>query len=97
MIGGFYFVIIFLVGILVIELYIEKVGRKYEFEFGCVRFWGLIGVVVVVVFGGWMFNINFDINFWIVLGLGIFLLFVIFFIKVEVFIIEEKKVKFFFV
>lgn len=49
--GGSYLVITFLAGISAIESYIEKVGRKYEFEFGRARLWGSIGAAVAAAIG----------------------------------------------
>ncbi|MBU8753463.1 MFS transporter [Priestia megaterium] len=91
--GGSYLAITFLAGISAIESYIEKVGRKHEFEFGRARLWGSIGAAVAAAIGGRMLNINPDINFWIASGSGILLLLVIFLTKVEVSTIEEKKAK----
>ena len=64
-VGGLYLGIAFLAGIGAIESYIEKVSRKYNFEYGKSRMWGSLGWAAATFFAGQFFNINPNINFWI--------------------------------
>ncbi|MDZ4992542.1 oligosaccharide MFS transporter [Clostridium perfringens] len=64
-IGGIYLGTVFLAGVGAIESYIEKIGRKYNFEYGKTRMWGSLGWALATFFAGQLFNINPNINFWI--------------------------------
>ncbi|MDP1442130.1 MFS transporter [Priestia megaterium] len=82
-IGGLYLGIIFLGGCGAIESYIEKVGRKYQFEFGKARMWGSLGSASAAFMAGQFFNINPSINFWIASATAIILVIIILLTKVE--------------
>lgn len=64
-VGGIYLGIGFLAGVGAIESYVEKISRKYKFEYGRSRMWGSLGWAVATFFAGQLFNINPNINFWI--------------------------------
>lgn len=82
-VGGLYLGMAFLAGIGAIESYIEKVGRKYEFEYGKSRMWGSLGWAAATFFAGQLFNINPNINFWIASVSALILVGIIFSIKIE--------------
>lgn len=64
-VGGIYLGTSFLAGVGAIESYIEKIGRKYNFEYGKSRMWGSLGWAAATFFAGQIFNMNPNINFWI--------------------------------
>ncbi|WPK13775.1 MFS transporter [Lysinibacillus louembei] len=82
-VGGLYLGMAFLAGIGAIESYIEKVGRKYDFEYGKSRMWGSLGWAAATFFAGQLFNINPNINFWIASVSALILVGIIFSIKIE--------------
>lgn len=65
LVGGIYLGITFAAGVGAIESYIEKLSRKYNFEYGKSRMWGSLGWAAATFFAGQLFNINPNINFWI--------------------------------
>lgn len=83
-IGGLYLGSAFLAGIGAIESYIEKVGRKYNFEYGKSRMWGSLGWAAATFFAGQLFNINPNINFWIASVSAIILVAIIISVQVEI-------------
>jgi len=46
-----------------VESYVEKISRKYDFEYGQVRMWGSLGTAIAAFFAGQIFNLNPDYNF----------------------------------
>ncbi|AYV72431.1 MULTISPECIES: MFS transporter [Niallia] len=83
-VGGLYLGSAFLAGIGAIESYIEKVGRKYNFEYGKSRMWGSLGWAAATFFAGQLFNINPNINFWIASVSAIILVAIIISVQVEI-------------
>ncbi|AKO92461.1 MFS transporter [Priestia filamentosa] len=90
-VGGVYLGVSFLAGIGAIESYIEKISRKYQFEYGKSRMWGSLGWASATFFAGQLFNINPNINFWIASGSAIILVFIILSIKIEMTTYEVEK------
>ncbi|MCY8233377.1 MFS transporter [Priestia endophytica] len=90
-VGGMYLGVSFLAGIGAIESYIEKISRKYQFEYGKSRMWGSLGWASATFFAGQLFNINPNINFWIASGSAIILVFIILSIKIEMTTYEVEK------
>lgn len=82
-VGGLYLGTAFLAGIGAIESYIEKIGRKYQFEYGKSRMWGSLGWAAATFFAGQLFNINPNINFWIASVSAVILVAIIISVKVE--------------
>lgn len=58
------------------EAFVEKIARRYEFEFGQARAWGSFGYAIVALIAGFLFTINPNINFWVGSALGLMLLLV---------------------
>lgn len=50
-------------GVGAVETYIEKMGRKCDFEYGKARMWGSLGWASATFFAGKIFTINPNINF----------------------------------
>ena len=82
-VGGIYLGTAFLAGVGAIESYVEKIGRKYNFEYGRSRMWGSLGWAAATFFAGQLFNINPNINFWIASISAIILFFLILSISIE--------------
>ncbi|MFP3663752.1 MFS transporter [Priestia sp. SIMBA_032] len=90
-IGGLYLGVAFLAGIGAIETYIEKVSRKYKFEYGKSRMWGSLGWAAATFFAGQLFNINPHINFWVASVSAVILVAIILSVKVEMSSYEMEK------
>ncbi|WP_341284669.1 MFS transporter [Priestia megaterium] len=90
-IGGLYLGVAFLAGIGAIETYIEKVSRKYKFEYGKSRMWGSLGWAAATFFAGQLFNINPHINFWVASVSAVILMAIIFSVNVEMSSYEMEK------
>ncbi|QCS52634.1 MFS transporter [Priestia flexa] len=90
-VGGLYLGVAFLAGIGAIESYIEKVSRKYSFEYGKSRMWGSLGWAAATFFAGQLFNINPNINFWVASVSAIILILIILSVKVEMTDSEMNK------
>ena len=82
-VGGIYLGTAFFAGVGAIESYVEKIGRKYNFEYGRSRMWGSLGWAAATFFAGQLFNINPNINFWIASISAIILFFIILSISIE--------------
>ena len=67
-----------------IESYVEKIGRRYDFEYGKSRMWGSLGWAAATFFAGQLFNIDPNINFWIASASAIILFFIILSISIEI-------------
>ncbi|MGE7878482.1 MFS transporter [Peribacillus muralis] len=82
-VGGIYLGVSFLAGIGAIESNIEKVSRKYGFEYGKSRMWGSLGWATATFFAGHQFNVNPNINFWVASASAIILVAIIMSVKIE--------------
>ncbi|AGK98652.1 MFS transporter [Clostridium pasteurianum] len=90
-VGGFYLGLTFIAGCASVESYIEKAGRKYDFEFGRARMWGSIGSASAAFVSGRVFNISPNINFWMATVSAMILLILVVFMKVDVSSVEVKR------
>ncbi|MEK3806962.1 MFS transporter [Bacillus sp. FSL H8-0547] len=82
-VGGLYLGAAFLAGIGAIESYIEKVSRKYDFEYGKSRMWGSLGWAAATFFAGQLYNVDPAINFWVASASAVVLVAIILSIKIE--------------
>jgi len=62
-IGGLFVGGSYLAAMGAVESYVEKISRKYDFEYGQVRMWGSLGTAIAAFFAGQIFNLNPDYNF----------------------------------
>lgn len=92
-VGSFYFSLAFLTGMSALESYIDKVGRKYKFEFGRARMWGSIGAACGSFFGGMVININPNYIFWMGSAMAVLMFISILITKISISSVEEKKVE----
>lgn len=84
LVGGIYLGTGFLAGVGAIESYVEKIGRRYNFEYGKSRMWGSLGWAAATFFAGQLFNINPNINFWIASVSAVILFGIILSVSVEI-------------
>lgn len=88
--GGIYLGIIFNSGSGVIDSYIDKISRRYSFEYGRVRMWGSLGWAAAAYIVGRNINDNANLSFWLA-SIAIVLAALCFMLtKIEV-TVEEKK------
>ncbi|HEX7986149.1 MAG TPA: MFS transporter, partial [Duganella sp.] len=64
-IGGVYLGVTFIAGSYAIESYVDRIGRRYGFEYSRVRLCGSLGFASAAMMSGHLFNINPGINFFI--------------------------------
>ncbi|MTT32181.1 oligosaccharide MFS transporter [Terrilactibacillus sp. BCM23-1] len=89
--GGFYFGAGFLAGVALIETYVEKLSRKFNFEYGTSRMWGSIGYACATFMAGILLSINPHFNFWIASAAGVIYFLINCFYKIEIDDQEEKN------
>ena len=65
LLGGVYLGIIFNSGCGVIDSYIDKISRRYQFEYGRVRMWGLLGWAAAAWIVGKYIDSNPNLAFWL--------------------------------
>jgi OHS family lactose permease-like MFS transporter len=82
-VGGIYLGLTFIAGSYAIETFVDRVGRKYAFEYSRVRLWGSLGFASAAVFSGRLYNIDPGINFAIASIAGVILLPVLFFARID--------------
>lgn len=83
MLGAIFFGTGYLAGCGLVESFVEKISRSFNFEYGTARFWGCIGYAGGTFIGGIFFSINPHINFWCVSLMGLLFLLVNIFFKTE--------------
>ena len=83
-VGGLFLGAAFQAGCGAVESYIEKVGRKCDFEYGKSRMWGSLGWAAATFFAGQLFNINPNINFWLASGSALCLVLILLMTKVDI-------------
>jgi len=73
-VGGLYLGVTFIAGSYALESYVDRIGRKYGFEYSRVRLWGSLGFASAAVFSGRLYNIDPSINFFLASIAGLLLL-----------------------
>lgn len=81
--GAIFFGLGYLAGCGLVDSFVEKISRRFNFEFGVARFWGCLGYATGTFVGGIFFSINPHINFWCVSVMGILFLIVNLFFDTE--------------
>lgn len=81
--GAIFFGLGYLAGYGLVDSFVEKISRRFNFEFGTARFWGCLGYAAGTFVGGIFFSINPHINFWCVSLMGVLFLLVNIFFKSE--------------
>lgn len=72
--GGAYLGVTFIAGSYALESYVDRVGRKFGFEYGRARLWGSLGFAAAAMFSGRLFGIDPAINFALASAAGLALL-----------------------
>ncbi|WP_411343463.1 MFS transporter [Paenibacillus sp. WLX1005] len=90
-VGGLFLSVGFLAGVGAIETYVEKISRKYGFEYGRSRMWGSLGWAAATFFAGQLFNLNPNINFWISSLSAVILVGIILSVRIQVTETELEK------
>jgi len=88
--GGIYLGIIFNSGCGVIDSYIDKISRRYSFEYGRVRMWGSLGWAAAAYIVGRNINDNPNLSFWLA-SIAIVLAAVCFMLTKITVTLEEEK------
>ncbi len=73
-IGGLYLGLTFIAGSFALESYVDRVGRRYGFEYSRARLWGSLGFASAAFFSGRLYNIDPRINFFIASAAGLLLI-----------------------
>lgn len=81
--GGIYLGVTFIAGSYAIESYVDRVGRKYNFEYSRVRLWGSFGFATAAAFSGHLYNMDPHINFFLASVAGLMLLPALFLARIE--------------
>ncbi|RYL88885.1 MFS transporter [Sporolactobacillus sp. THM19-2] len=89
--GAVYLGAAFLSGVGFLEAYVEKISRKYNFEYGTSRMWGSLGYAVGAFVAGISLSINPHLNFWLASGFGCVFFLLNIFYKVDVTEKEKKE------
>ncbi|PNU03271.1 oligosaccharide MFS transporter [Novosphingobium guangzhouense] len=63
--GGIYLGFTFMAGSYALESYVDRVGRRYGFEYSRTRLWGSIGFATAAAFSGRLYNLDPTINFFL--------------------------------
>lgn len=81
--GGLYLGVTFLAGSYAIESYVDRVGRKYGFEYGRARLFGSLGFAAASFVSGPLYNSNPSFNFALASLAGLLLIPVLLASKIE--------------
>ncbi|MBJ7414340.1 MAG: oligosaccharide MFS transporter [Niveispirillum sp.] len=73
-IGGLYLGLTFVAGSFALESFVDRVGRRYGFEYSRARLWGSLGYASAAVFSGRLYNIDPQINFYLASVAGLLLI-----------------------
>jgi len=84
LVGGAYLGVTFVAGSYALESYVDRVGRKFGFEYGRARLWGSLGFACAALFSGRLFNIDPAINFALASAAGLLLLPLLAFARIPV-------------
>lgn len=71
--GGLYLGLTFVAGSFALESYVDRVGRRYGFEYSRARLWGSLGFASAALFSGRLYNIDPRINFFLASAAGVLL------------------------
>jgi OHS family lactose permease-like MFS transporter len=81
--GGLYLGVTFVAGIFAVESYVDRVGRKYGFEYSRARLWGSLGYASAAAFTGRLYNLDPKLNFYLASAAGLLLVPIILSTRIE--------------
>lgn len=70
-VGGLYLGMVFNAGYGAIDSYMDKVSRKYGFEYGRCRMWGSFGWAAATFLAGRVINVSPNLTFWLASAAGV--------------------------
>jgi len=73
-VGGLYLGLTFVSGSFALESFVDRVGRRYGFEYSRARLWGSLGFASAALFSGRLYNLDPRINFWLSSAAGVLLI-----------------------
>lgn len=91
-IGGLFLGAGFIAGCALTESFVEKLSRKFNFEYGTARMWGSLGYAIGALVGGICFSLNPHINFWFVSMMGMMFLIINCCYKIKIDEVEQQQV-----
>jgi MFS transporter, OHS family, lactose permease len=91
LLGGLYLGITFLAGSYAIESYVDRVGRKYGFEYGRARLWGSLGFACAAFVSGHLYNLDPALNYVLASVAGIVLVPVLLASRIEPNLEEQQE------
>jgi OHS family lactose permease-like MFS transporter len=84
LVGGAYLGVTFIAGSYALESYVDRLGRKFGFEYSRARLWGSLGFAAAALFSGRLFSIDPAINFALASAAGLLLLPILAFARIPV-------------
>jgi len=81
--GGLYLGVTFVAGAFAIESFVDRVGRKYGFEYSRARLWGSLGYASAAAFTGRLYNLDPKLNFYLASATGVLLVPIIMSARIE--------------
>jgi len=81
--GGLYLGVTFVAGPFAIESFVDRVGRKYGFEYSRARLWGSLGYASAAAFTGRLYNLDPKLNFYLASAAGVLLVPIILSARIE--------------
>ena len=91
--GGLYLGVTFVAGPFAIESFVDRVGRKYGFEYSRARLWGSLGYASAAAFTGRLYNLDPKLNFYLASAAGVLLLPIILSARIETGTTERATAK----
>jgi OHS family lactose permease-like MFS transporter len=82
-VGGLYLGLTFIAGSFALESFVDRIGRRYGFEYGRARLWGSLGFASAALFSGRLYNLDPRINFFLASAAGLLLIPVILATRIE--------------
>jgi OHS family lactose permease-like MFS transporter len=91
LLGGLYLGVTFVAGAFAVESFVDRVGRKYGFEYSRVRLWGSLGYASAAAFTGRLYNLDPKLNFYLASAAGLLLVPIILSARIEMGATERAR------
>ena len=82
-VGGIYLGVTFVAGSFAVESFVDRVGRKYGFEYSRARLWGSLGYASAAVLSGRLYNADPRLNFYLASAAGVLLIPIVWSARIE--------------
>jgi MFS transporter, OHS family, lactose permease len=83
LLGGLYLGATFVAGSFAVESFVDRVGRRYGFEYSRARLWGSLGYASAAAFAGRLYNLDPKLNFYLASAAGVLLIPIILSTRIE--------------